>query len=543
MTGSLTLRKVELGTAFLLTLAVLWLYVVAASSAGGLWRDEANTVGLATLPTVGDVWANLQYDSFPMLWVLIVRGLSMMAGPMNDPAFRAFTFLVGVAVLATVWVNARVFLHSLPLLSLALFAMNPSFIRWGVSMRAYGLGIACGLLSGSLLWRFVERPTALRFALAGAMAIASVHVLFYNSLVLLAFSAGAFAVCAVNRAWKEGGLVFLIGGISAISLLPYAGTIRSASSWNTLVRVPDYTIQFFWYKLAETTNAAGFWSLGIWLGFVAMAVLGGAWAAFIPRQRELSKRQHEISMFALVSLVVAVPANFFFLRSLSYITQPWYYLSLLALVAVCADALLGTATRGQLLRIARILVVLIVAAATLSPATRAARTRLTNLDIVTSRLKVLADSGDIILVAPWHYGVSFNRYYQGPAVWMTVPTLGSYRTHRYDILKKQMNAVDQTTPVRSVIEQSSKALRTGRRLFIVGGFTLPRGGQHPSVLPPLRLPGDSRSESAYEEQWSSMVGYFLKQHAMRVDIIPIEVNQPVNHFENPSLRVATGWRP
>ena len=99
------IRKAEAATAALLTLGAVWLRYVTARSAGGLWRDEANTVGLATLPTLGEVWSNLQYDSFPLLWVVIVRQLVSVFGPMNDAAFRATGFVVGMLILAAVWFN------------------------------------------------------------------------------------------------------------------------------------------------------------------------------------------------------------------------------------------------------------------------------------------------------------------------------------------------------------------------------------------------------------------------------------------------------
>lgn len=66
-----------------------------------------------------------------MLWLLIVRGFSALVGPMNDPAFRVLCFFIGLAVAGALWLNARTFRQSTPLLSLALLGMCPSMIRWG----------------------------------------------------------------------------------------------------------------------------------------------------------------------------------------------------------------------------------------------------------------------------------------------------------------------------------------------------------------------------------------------------------------------------
>src|ERR1700730_1159028 len=43
------------------------------SNVGGLWRDEANSVQLSTLPTLNEVWRSLDFDSFPILFFAILR--------------------------------------------------------------------------------------------------------------------------------------------------------------------------------------------------------------------------------------------------------------------------------------------------------------------------------------------------------------------------------------------------------------------------------------------------------------------------------------
>lgn len=124
------LKRWERTVAVVLSAAVVAFHVLAATSIGALWRDEANTVGIATLPTIGDVWRNLQYDSFPVLWLLLVRWFAAIFGPMNDVAFRSLGFVIGVGILGALWLNARAFRHGLPLFSLVLLGMAPSLIIW-----------------------------------------------------------------------------------------------------------------------------------------------------------------------------------------------------------------------------------------------------------------------------------------------------------------------------------------------------------------------------------------------------------------------------
>ena len=542
-TGS-SLRKAEGVVAILLTLSVVSLHLIAAISAGALWRDEANTVGLSTLPSLGDVWNYLQFDSFPILWLLIIRGFSEVMGPMNDPAFRALGFCVGVGVVAVLWINARTFRHSYPLVSMTLLGMSPSLIVWGDSMRAYGLGILLILLTGALLWRFVEQPGTARFATAALGAVVSVHTLFYNAVLLLALCGGGVAVCLLRRAWKKAGLVVLIGLLSAISLLPYAATLRSASNWNKLVQIPGYDLNWFWFKLFETLDSGGFWAVIGWIGFVISAVIAGTVAVSFPRQLGLSEKRRTIVLFCLVTLCIGGLAVFLFLDALSYLTQPWYYLGLVALAGVTVDALFGALIHTPAFRIARLVAVLLLGSMTLGPAARAVSTRKTNVDMVAARVQAVAGPDDVVLVAPWYYGVTFARYYRGYAAWMGIPSVGFYRVHRYDIVKTMMMMPDQTLPVRAMTDRAGDALRAGHRVFIVGDPDNSYRSQIPVPLPAAPHPGKNPwPEDLYHIQWSLMVRYFLHQHASTLVAMPVNAGSAVSKYENVQLFVATGWRP
>jgi len=540
---SSTLTRAEAVVAGLLTLVAIWLRLVAALSAGALWRDEANTIGLVTVPTLTDVWKNLQYDSFPMVWLVIVRGFSGLVGPTNDGAFRALGAVIGLGVVGALWFYARTLRQPSPLLSLALFGISPSLIVWGDSVRGYGFGIVSILLTGALLWRLVERPGLGRFLPAAVSAIVSVHTLFYNSVLLLAFCAGAVAVCAKNRSWKHAMSVVVIGALAAISLLPYLGAVRGASSWNILVRMPNYDLRWFFLKLNQTVSPAGFWSILVWLELFVLAIFAGTKVLRSHGDPGPTENERDVAVFSLVALVVGILGVFLFLRVLSYPTAPWYYLALLALSAVCMDALFGVWIRGNTLRLCRLSVVVLLAAVTFLPALREVRTRMTNVDLVASRIGAIAQPGDVVFVNEWYYGVSFDRYYHGRAPWMTVPEIGSHAFHRYDLIKEQMVMPDQTMPTRPVIERMTAVLRGGHRVFMVGSLVIPARGRLPAVLPPAPLPGNQWPERRYYAQWSSMVGYFLQQHAARTTEIAVRTPGTISVYENLPLVVAEGWRP
>ncbi|HEV8695265.1 MAG TPA: glycosyltransferase family 39 protein [Lysobacter sp.] len=536
------LRKAEWGAALLLTFLVFCLHLMAATSVGPLWRDEANTVALATLPGFGDVWRNLQFDSFPMLWLLIVRCIVAVFGPMNDAVFRGVGFLIGMGLVASLWFIARSFGHSLPLVSLALLGMSPSMIRWGDSIRAYGFGILLILVTCALLWRFVDQASWRRFAVATIVAIASVHALYYNAVLLLAFCAGAAAVGAHRRAWKTVALVLVIGLIAAVSLVPYRATIQAASSWNMLVQVPSYSLSWFWNSFARTVDVGWLELRFVWLGLLGAALAYGTFSLVSPRRVGLSARQYDVMLFFVVSLVVGVPGSILFLRLLSYHTAPWYYLTLMALASVCVDGILGAGIHGSRLRVLRLAGVVTLAAAAFVPTRQVVRMRMSDADLVAAKIHELARPGDLVVVAPWYYGISFGRYYRGATDWMTVPPLPLNGFHRYDLLKLEMIRADQTAPARAVMTRAEDALSRGHRVFVAGFLAEPWSGAPVRILTPATSSAQLMSANQYETQWSMMVGEALFRHAMIRRYMPIEADRVINPVENLSLQVLEGWR-
>lgn len=538
-----TLRRVEFAAAAFLTAEAILLRVVAATSAGPLWRDEANTIGLVTLPTIRDVWAHIHFDSFPMLWLLVVRQLSEQAGPMNNAAFRVFGLIVGILTVAVLWFYARTFRYSVPLASLALLGLAPSVIVWGDSLRGYGLGILVILLCGLVLWRFVVAPTAGGFVIAAVIGILSVHLLYYNAVLLFAFCCGAATVAATKRSWKTFIYIGLIGVIAAFSLVPYTTAIRAAGDWNIMFRVPEYTVQRFWSNLNFTLAPGGPWSLVLWAEVFVLALVAAGRAIRYPGKLGHSPAQRDVALFASVTLIVGTIGIFVFLKTLSYVTQPWYYIALLASAAVCIDAISGSLIHSERARVARVASVLLIGVATFIPAFNAVKMRMTNVDRVATRTQSVAIGSDFIVISQWEYGVSWNRYYRGLAKWTTIPPIGFHRWHRPDIIKKGMIATDPAAPVYPVESRIAATLRAGHRVFIVGGLPLPPPGQNPALLARPTLHANGWAEDYYDMRWYTIVGYFIQQHATNVVALSHASTANVSNYENVPLLVATGWRP
>jgi hypothetical protein len=537
------LRLAETAVAALLTITSIVLHVRATMSAGALWRDEANTVSLATLPTFADLWRNMEFDSFPLLWLLVVRAYGSLVGPMNDQAFRALGFVVGLALLSALWLNARTFRYNLPLVSLALLGLTPSLIVWGDSVRAYGLAMTLILVTNALIWRFVQHPSISRFVLASVSAVLSVNAVYYNAVLLLAFCAAGAVVCVRNKDPRKAILVISIGAVAAASLMTYRTQIGNIADWSMLVRVKDYSFTWFWYKLSDALLAGGPWAVAIWTQVFVLSLVLGVLAVKRTREFDLSVEQRDSALYGIVALAIGAPASFLFLDRLSYYTAPWYYLSLITLVAVCCDIIMGTVAGRPALRLSRVLAVIVIAAATLPTALGSVRTRLTNVDLIAESLETTARPGDVIVVSPWHNGVSFDRYYHGAASWITVPRLNSPALHRYDLVKQQMLMRDQTAPVSPAIERMASALAAGNKVYFVGTPMFPSPGAGPEILPPAPHGKPGWNTSAYDRQWAAILSHFLKENAATITQVPVESGTNVSHYENLTLLVAEGYRP
>jgi hypothetical protein len=162
--------------------------------------------------------------------------------------------------------------------------------------------------------------------------------------------------------------------------------------------------------------------------------------------------------------------------------------------------------------------------------------RQTNVDQIALRLSREADPNDYIIVHPWHCGVSFARYYAGPAPWTTLPPIEDHEIHRYDQLKVQMQLAH---PIQPVLEAAESALRDGHRVWVVG-----RLEESPGVPPePKRAPNNPWGwhDAPYTESWGAQMRYFLAGHTVQRMGLPRLSLGSVNPLEDLPVVVLTGW--
>ena len=146
---------------------------------------------------------------------------------------------------------------------------------------------------------------------------------------------------------------------------------------------------------------------------------------------------------------------------------------------------------------------------------------------------------DLIVLSPWQYGISFNRYYHGRTPSITLPAISDLRVHRYDLFREKMLAEH---PIADVLEKIRQTLGDRNRVWIVGGIKLPPNGQAPRDLPPARCENGVWDNVVYSDAWQEQLGVFIREHSERGQTVSLPITGPVNPFEDVSLMLVEGWQ-
>jgi hypothetical protein len=535
------LDRGEVFFALLFTGIIVCVHGVRMADAGGLWRDEAGAVQLATMPSFKDVVSNFPHEAFPLLFPATVRAYAALSGG-GDAAWRFFGFLVGIGVIGALWWNLWVLRRGVPLLSLALLGFNAAFVQWGDSVRGYGLGTLLMLMTVGLVWRVLEKPSARRVAAAALCAVASVQCLFQNSPLLLAICVGGAAVALARGNKRTAVLVLGVGLCAAVSLVPYWGALQRAREWDVVIR-GGASVAGLSAELTDALSSSGWWMAQVWAG---LSLFGLGMAIYVwlrPSKALLEGLQGSVLLFAGLALVVGVIGYFAFLLALSYPTKAWYYLALMGLVALLLDVAIDSLRKQRWARILRLTLAIVLAASSLRPTWRLAGVRQTNADFIAARLARLADEGDLIVVTPWYHGISFWRYYGGAAKWVTIPPITFPKFHRYDLIKGQMMLRDQTQPVRPVLAAAQAALKQGHRVWLVSDVEfLPPGASVP-LPPPAPSATWGWHDDLYAHCWSVMATAYLRAGAREAEKVPVAEGGQVSRFEDLKLWMFVGWAP
>jgi len=530
-------RRLCLVAAILITAAIVWLHVFFLFHAGGFWRDEVNLINLAA----GHSLADMKKDSFPVLMPLLVRCWSAIGPGKNDLTLRLLGTLIGLGIPAAFWLIAWKARRSPPLLSLSLFCLNSTLLVFGDSLRAYGLGSLLIVLTAAGAAAFLRRPSWWRTGGLALLAVLSVQTLFHNAILVGAICIGAWAVCWRRKNRMTAVQIFLAGLAAAVSLLPYMPGWVAGRESSAVIRTGLKS----WRFTAAFQDALGFPREAyfyVWAMLALVLVILAAAALF--RARKVSAAPgagvDDSSLFAGATVLVAVAGFVLFLWLAAFPSQSWYLLPLMALTAAGFEIGLPH-WRGKM----HALLFGLVAATTLMAIPQASRdlhNRFTNIDAWAGELNTFSSPDDYIVVVPWFCGITFDHYFRGPAAWTTLPPLTDHATHRYDLVRIQ---IQNTNAIQPVLERMATTLQHGHRVWVLAGVGLmdvpEPGTSAPPSLPPAPLKNSGWSEAPYTRVWDSQVAHLLGDHALRF----ARVENPtagMQIIENTELFLAEGWK-
>jgi hypothetical protein len=531
------LSRAEWAAAGLATAVAIGLSLWFARHAGGFFRDEVNGLNVAAASSLGELWQLLEFESTPALWLLLLRAWLAGFGAASDLALRVFALLGAFALPAALWFAALRLGRTAPLVGLSLVAVNPDVVRWSASLRAWGIGAALAVVSAVALREASREPSRRNVLLATLAAVLSVHCVYQNAVLLAAAGAGAVAAAGLGRRWRSAAVPLGVGAVAAASLLVYAPTLARIGAWRLLNQAPYAPPELAVHiaGVAADVFAASGPVVAVCWGLAALATLAaGARSA---RAAAAGGARAEVALFAGVAGAAALVGFPVFLLGLHYLTQPWYYVGLLALLAACIDAALAASLRSRRARAARVGLALVVLVAGLPAALDALRERQTNVDLLARHLERNAARGDLIVVNPWYAAISFGRYYRGGAEVMALPPLSDLRVHRFDLLKRAMESGEKLDAIRA---RARRTLRGGGRVWVIGPVALPREGEPLATPPPPPLPGSGWGLGPYTRAWTIQLGALLAEHATDASAPPVEAKG--GRFEDLGLSVIRGWR-
>src|SRR5207244_2954992 len=134
------------------------------------------------------------------------------------------------------------------------------------------------------------------------------------------------------------------------------------------------------------------------------------------------------------------------------------------------------------------------------------------------------------------HAITFARYYQGAAIWKSVPDIRDHGQHRWDLARDAMMLPDSLGEILLRIEST---LKSGRKVFLVGRFPRTESAR-PPTLPPA--PQSGWRLFVYQNNWDKQIGYLLRSHAVQSERVALGEKQSIDPREHEEVFAFSGWR-
>ncbi len=524
----------------LVCLLVAVLHVLLFQHSGAFWRDECSSILLSQAPSWPEMWEGLASDSFPALFVSVLRVWNQAGLGASDTGIRLLGILISIAAMVSVVLSCRAMQVKIPVLALVLVGLNMAVFYTASSIRAYGLALLLIVACFAAFWRVVQQPTRWNCAIAFVLAVLSIHANYQSSCLLLGIGVAAAAVAALNRRFIRSLLLLAIGFVAALTMLVYLPTIASYRGESIVLRCQVSTAQIG-TTLLQAMSEGNLFVLAAWILLAA-----GPLALLLARRARAARQPDHFAgpapqLYCLLTVIISACAGAVFFQANGMAPYVWHFVPFIALCAVAVECGLQSERYSQWISWAKIVAAVILAAVCFPNDWDAAQLRRTNMDKIAAFLESEARPGDTILV-DCYLQPSFQKYYQGPVFWRIAPIDPSdtHTSWRSQWSAKEIMA--RPDSIRPTLEQVQATLSQGGRVWIVGCVALlPPHVALPALIPAPH-PMFGWSLDAYRQIWYTRLGNFLQQHATHSKV-PIErEKQGVWYLENRSLISFEGWR-
>lgn len=507
------LANAEYGVAALLSLAAVALHAILVANVGDPWRDEVSAIAVASMPTLGEVWVAIRYDSFPFLYYALLHIWMSVFGDTTG-SLRTLGLGLGLGALGAIWWLARRLRIGPPLLVLAMVAMSAAVIRYGDAARAYGLGLITAALMLGTVWALMFDCSKKNIALAAIACFAATHTTYQNSLLLLGIGSAAIIASLINRRWHCAlsiAAVCIAAAASVMIYLPAMSFVKSlAVMFQWSISAGDVFAAF-----GETVSIGyGDLQKWVWLAVVligmTVALLSLLTALEQPQSVERSEAMTRSLFLVLVIPLLVIIYTVFMIWS-DYAVRPWYLLALmLVLTAVIEAGLASLSSLPQAGRIARLVLALLIGTLAIANAPADLKSRATNMPALIATIEREGGPNDLVILTEWYAGLTFNHLYRGNKKWMTIPDMGRHSVHRWDTLKTRLQ---DRNGVSRELDEIERTLYAGHRVFVIGGFQRLNPQMIRAQLPPAPHPQAGWASGYYTNYWAAQAGNALLSYA------------------------------
>lgn len=526
----------------LVGLLIAVMHAVLFEHSGAFWRDECSSILLSRAPSWPEMWGNLVDDSFPGLFVSLLRAWTQTGLGSSDAGIRLLGILISLGTMVSVVWSCRAMQVKVPALALALVGMNEAVFYTGSSIRAYGLAALLIVACFAAFWRVAVQPTRWNCSLAFTLAVLSIHANYQNTYLLLGIGTAAAVVAAGYRKFLRSLLILTMCFVAALTMLIY---LRTIARYQSELGISHYELSVaqIGSTLAQALSKGNLFVLSVWIVLAVSPLV-----LLVVRRIQIARSPDASAgplpdLYCLLTVVISAVTGAAFFKSNGMYPFVWHYVPFIAMCAVAIECGLQNERYGQWISWGKTVVAVVLAAVCLPNAWDAAHLRRSNMDKIAAYLEAEARPGDTILLNPFWLQPSFKKYYHGPVFWRIVPvdpgqTNTTWRAGEVS-LKEVMAKPDSFGPT---LDRVKFTLRQGGRLWIVGGIELLPPNVAPPELAPAPHPKFGWDNNAYSQIWSMHLAYFLQHHAASLKV-PIEPEKDVcgMYLENRPLILVEGW--